>query len=390
MLKLEKFTGINNVLDSERMKPADLTAAMNVDIGLTGEVSRRDGYSQLDERCHKNLFEADGFLLATVAGDLTAIHGDGTRIVLYESLGMERVRYCLLPDGRVAWSNGLITGMTDGQTATGFGVLLPESAGAAQAVAGGLDAGDYTWMVSYVRLSDGLEGGAFFGGVVTVPAQGGVLLTGLPRRDGFSINVYLSGANGKEVFLAGNAAGASFSYLGRTIDLVQPCRVEDTMPAPIGQRLAFWRTRALVAVGNVLWASAPHAWESFNPLRDCKQFSAPITLLQPVDDGIWVGTEKELAWLGGVDFDSLAYRRALTGSVVPGSGVAVPGDMVRLGDGVGSGAAMVCIASGSLVAGLNGGTMARLSHGKYHTGAREVAATFRMLGDVPQYIAVEQ
>lgn len=390
MLTLEKFTGINNVQPSERLEPADLTAAMNVDIGLSGEVRRRGGYALVHEDCHKNLYAADGFLLATVAGDLTAIHGDGTRIVLYESLGMDRVHYCLLPDGRVAWSNGLITGLTDGQTVTGFGVPVPESAGAAQAVTGGLDAGDYTYLISYVRMSDGLEGGACFGGVVTVPAQGGVLLTGLPRRDGHSINVYLSGANGSQVFLAGNTAGASFGYLGRTIDLVLPCRVEDMVPAPVGRCLAFWRTRCLVAVGNVLWASRPHAWESFDPLRDCKQFSAPITLVQPVDDGIWVGTEKELAWLGGTDFDGLAYRRAQPGPVVRGSGVTVPGDLVRLGDGVGQGSAMVCIADGMLVAGLNGGAMSRLSYGCYHTAAREVSATFRVVDGIPQYIAVAQ
>ncbi|MBV8250951.1 MAG: hypothetical protein JO200_21215 [Comamonas sp.] len=390
MLTLEKFTGINNVQPAERLQATDLVSALNVDLGLSGEPRRRGGYGQLSDECHKNLYQADGFLLATVAGDLTAIHEDGSRVLLYESLGMSRLHYCALPDGRVAWSNGLINGVTDGRAATGWGVPLPESAGFAQAVAGELDPGPYLYQIAYVRLSDRLEGGSVFGGRLEVPAHGGVLLTGLPWREGFAINVYLSAAGGDQTFLAGCALGDAFSYLGKTATLVLPCRVEQAGPAPVGTAMAWWRTRALVAQGNVLWASRPHGWETFSRTRDFKQFSAPITLVQPVDDGIWVGTEKELAWLGGVDFDGLAYRRAMAAPVVPGSGVAVPGELVSLGDGPGQGAAMVCIAGGMLVAGFNGGSLARLSQERYRTSAREVAATFRVVDGIPQYIAVPQ
>ena len=69
MLKLKKFTGINNQLPPERMAPEDLVAATNVDIGLTGEISRRSGYQLIHSDCHKNLFEARDFLLATVNHD---------------------------------------------------------------------------------------------------------------------------------------------------------------------------------------------------------------------------------------------------------------------------------------------------------------------------------
>ena len=78
MLTFEKFSGINNVLPSHRLGDDALTAATNVDIGLTGELSRRAGYAETLGTCHKNLHQADGLLLATVdGGDLVALDSPG-------------------------------------------------------------------------------------------------------------------------------------------------------------------------------------------------------------------------------------------------------------------------------------------------------------------------
>jgi hypothetical protein len=43
-----------------------------------------------------------------------------------------------------------------------------------------------------------------------------------------------------------------------------------------------------------------------------------------------------------------------------------------------------------LVAGFNGGNVARMTEGRYTTSATEVAATFRMNNGMPQYLAVPQ
>ena len=125
MLTFDKFTGINNVLPTERLKPTELQQATNVDIGLDGEVRRRSGYSVVDPTCHKNLHKGDGFMLATCNGDLKAAGG----ATLYPSLGVDRVWYCNLPDGRTTFSNGLINGITDGTTVSGWGIPVPETIG---------------------------------------------------------------------------------------------------------------------------------------------------------------------------------------------------------------------------------------------------------------------
>lgn len=393
MLTFKKFTGINNVLPSERLMPEPrtgataLATALNVDVGLDGELRRRSGYSEIFGTCHKNLWQANGFMLATVdGGDLVAIAPDGAHTSIYFSLGAARVWYCNLPDGRTTFSNGNICGITDGATYTSWGVPVPSSIGAMASTAGLLDSGDYQYQLTYVRLSDDLESGPAYSN--PVPVTGGISITGMPVLANHKINVYLTGANGDVAFFAGSTNSGEFAYAGPNDALVLPCRTEFLQPAPAGTVSAFWRGRVLTAVGSVLYASRTNQAELFDLRRDFKQFSAPITLVVPVDDGVYVGTEKELAFLSGAELDKMVYQRVANASVVLGSGVSVRGELVRYGDGPGQGSAMVCIADRVLVAGFNGGSVVRMTEGRYATDVTEVTAMFRLNDGVPQYVAV--
>lgn len=397
MLTFQKFSGINNVLPSERLTPdrrtgvTPLVTAANVDIGLDGELRRRSGFSEVLDTCHKNLWQAEGFMLATVdGGDLVAIAPNGARTTLYLSLGPSRVWYCNLPDGRTTFSNGLINGITDGATATKWGVPVPAALGAVTDVAGSLYPGDYQYQLTHVRLSDGLEGGPIYSN--PFPLTGGVVLTGLPLLTGHKTNVYLTSHNGEQGYLAGSTTNGLFSYTGLNSSLILPCRTDNLQPAPAGTVTAFWRSRALVAVGPVLYASRPNQWELFDYRRDFKQFGADITLVQPVDGGVWVGTTEELAFLAGTEFDKLVYTRKVSGRAVLGSGVSVRAELIQQGEGAGQGTAMVCIADRIIMAGFSDGGLIRMTEGRYQTSASltEVNAMFRLLDDVPQYVAVPQ
>ena len=390
MLTFKNFAGINNVVPSHRLKTTELTTATDVDVGLTGELKRRDGYSELDATCHKNLWQADGFLLATVAGnDLKAFTAGGAYTTVSASLGTARVWYCNLPDGRTTFTNGLINGITGGGAAVGWGVPVPGSLGAIADVAGALFPGDYQYQLTYVRLSDGLESGPLYSNPTTI-TSGGIALTGLPTLAGHTINVYITGANGGAAFYAGNTATSSFTFTGANDALVLPCRTENLSPAPVGTVTAFWRGRVLVAVGSVMWASMAGRWQHFNMRRDFKQFSANITLIQPVDNGVFVGTEDELCFLAGTEFDKLSYKPVVAGRVVLGSGVAVRGELLQQREGSGLGSAMVCIADRVITAGFSDGQIVRMTEGRYVTDVTEVSATFRMVDRVPQYVAIPQ
>lgn len=386
MLIFESFTGINNVLKENRQSETDLVEARNVDIGLSGEITRRDGFTQVSEECHKNLWDGEGFMLATNGAQLVAIHSDGSRVVLHPALGPSRVWYCNLPDGRTTFSNGLIHGITDGATSLDRCIPVPNSGGSADGIAGALSSGQYRYALSYTRLADNMEGVTEIVGSMQLQL-GGLRLDGLPARDGFALNVYLSGADGEGQYLAGQTLTRSFEFVGANHELVNPSRTLGAQSFPMGTVTAFWRGRVLVAVGSTLWASRPWAphlcdWNAF------RQFPAPITALQPVTGGIFVGTEHDLVFLGGEAFETLTYRETRRGPVVLGSGVKAPGDKIRVGDGAGAGEAIVCIAGGYVVAGLSDGSTTSLSGSRYKTQAKEVWAAFREVNEIPQYVAL--
>lgn len=391
-MKFTNFTGINNVQPSERLGESDLALAVNVDVGLSGEIARRQGFSTLDASTPVDwMHERKNCMLAVSGQDLLSVSMDGSAkvaLLTNASLAGRRMWFTDLPDGRTAFANGMLTGITDGVTVTGWGVPVPASAGVATSVAGQLDLGAYQWQITYVRTSDGLESGAAFSTTPINLPDGGILLTGLPVLAGHRINVYLTGANGDKAFYAGTTLTGSFSYLGKNDALTLPCHTEHLSPAPKGTICATWRGRTLLAEGNVLHASRPHQPELFDLKRDFKQFTAPITMVQPVDDGIWVGTEKELAFLGGTQFDALTFTPRDVGPVALGSGVSAPGEYVAQGQGTGQGAAMLCIAGGRIVSGFNGGLLINVTRERYQTDADEVCATFRITGGIPQYVAI--
>lgn len=389
MLTFAEFMGINNVQPEHRLTGKDLIAAENVDIGLTGEITRCNGFTLADEACHKNLHQAQGFMLATCGSVLTAIWPDGARHVIHPALGADRVWYCDLPDGRTTYTNGLIHGVTDGRTGVERSVPVPDSLGVPDAAFGKLHPGNYRYHLTHVRLSDRLEGPAITSEPVAVE-QGGLHLIGLPARDGYAINVYLSGKDGEGAYLAGSTTASSFAYEGDNASLVLPCRTVGTEPFPVGTITAFWRGRVLVAKGNVLWAGRPSVTH-LSDWRDFKQLAGKITAIQPVDDGVYVGTDQDLIFLSGTTWDQLAHQPTKRGPVVPGSGVTVRGDRLKFGDGAGTGMGMVCIAGGEIVAGFNGGQTSSLTAGRYRTTVQEVSATWREIdGGIPQYVAVPQ
>lgn len=384
MLTFSAFSGINNVLPAHRLSLRDLVAATDVDIGLTGEVSRRAGWTEVSPVCHKNLHQSRGFMLATVGAALTAIWPDDSRHVVHPALGFSRVWYCNLPDGRTTFSNGLIHGVTDGVEGGDWSVPAP---GLATAAGESAAPGSYRYHLTFVHAATGLEGP--MSSSSPIGGAAGARLDDLPEREGYHVNVYLSGPDGEGAFLAGTATGSSYSFGSSEPPTVLPCRTEGAIATPVGSFATPWRGRVLVADGSTLWATMPGTIHLCQ-WRDFKQFDAAITLVLPVDDGIYVGTQNDLIFLAGTQFDALTYRPCQLGAVVPGSGVLAPGSSVKYGEGAGQGPAALCIAGGYVVAGFNGGAVTRLTDDRYRTDATEVAATWREINGVPQYIAVPQ
>jgi hypothetical protein len=247
---------------------------------------------------------------------------DGARHVIHPALG-SGVWYCDLPDGRTTYSNGLIHGVTDGRAGVERSVALPESLGLPDQCFGALHPGQYRYTLSFVRLADRLEGPAISSEPLML-AQGGLRLDGLPELEGHAVNVYLSGKDGEGAYLAGTALGPSFEFTGDNTALVLPCRTLGPSPSrwersqPSGAGGCWWR-RAMCCGLRAPWRPT---WQTG---ATSSALAAPITAIVPVEDGVYVGTEQDLVFLAGTEWEQLAYVPTKRGPVVLGSGVRRPG-----------------------------------------------------------------
>jgi hypothetical protein len=149
----------------------------------------------------------------------------------------------------------------------------------------------------------------------------------------------------------------------------------------------------LLAVDDVLYASKARTLHLFNVREDFRRMAGTITMIEPVDAGIWVGTTAGLYFLGtGTRFDQLSLAMRAPGAVVLGSGVRVPGERLLRDKGVaGKGNdGVVCIANRRITLCYADGACLPVTEGRYHVDedVTEVAATFRDDGLASQYIAV--
>ena len=398
-MKIERFTGLDNQHpdhDELSLKPGDLVEATNCYVDDAGQIIRRDGFALASSGTYTSLWKGSALTLAVVGGDLVNVGGS----TLHASVGTARMWFEELPDGRVIYSNGTAMGVVNaaGSARTAWGVPVPTSAGTGANGTGSLPPGVYRWCVTHRRTADGLEGGPVYSGTLTV-SSGAVALTSLPTLSGHTTNVYITAANGSEHFYAGNTSGSTFT-LTSAASRVRRC-MTNYCKAPISTGIMpkFWRGRMLLAVGNTLYATKAKTLHLFNVKEDARRFGGTITMVQPVDSGIWIGTTEGLHFLGtGVQFDKLAMNRMVDGPVLMGSGAAIRGGaLLRMGSqgpstaGEGNMGAL-CIAARAITACYADGSCNAITDSRYlvDSAITSVAAAVIEDGPLSQYIAIPQ
>lgn len=398
-MKVDRFTGLDNQntgYGEEGLEPGALIEATNCYVDNDGWMVRRDGFALVSAGAYTSLWKGTSIQLGVLAGDLVKI-GGGT---LHASVGTARMWFEELPDGRVVYSNGTAMGVVNaaGTSRTGWGVPVPSSAGSGANTTGSLPSGVYRWCLTHRRTADGLEGGPVYSGAVTV-SGGGIALTSIPTLADHTTNVYITAADGSEHYYAGNTSGSTYTHTSAA-NRVRRCMTH-YCKAPISTGILpkFWRGRMLLAVGDTLYATKARTLHLFNVKEDARRFGGTITMVQPVESGIWVGTTEALYFLGpGATFDKLVMSKQIDGPVLLGSGVAVRGGALLRQGARGPGLAgdgndgALCIAARAITACYADGSCNALTAQKYlvSSSVTSVAATVIEAGPLSQYIAVPQ
>lgn len=297
------FVGMNNRLPDHQLsivergrKAGDyLRNAVNVDLTLSGTLQRRKGSALVvsGANCHslwsdgEQAFYVDGTDIKSFAGDVVATGLAYGR----------RVSFCKLPTGLVVWSDGVRVETVDA------GPLAPAEINPAPNVVassgGSLHAGVYQVAFTAVA-SDGRESAPTWPIQVVVPESGRIQVTGLPSS---MTNIYVSPLNGETLFLA--AATTASSYTVPILSTQGPqCPTTGLRSIPAGHIVREHHGRLIVADEAGIYYSEPWAYGLYDPVKGRIPL-AGVTLVEPVQFGVYLATADKTYWLAGADVNQV-------------------------------------------------------------------------------------
>ena len=200
---IDDFTGLNILDRPESCKPGELQKAMNIDIDRNLDARRRKGYKSIYSGNVHSLWSDKGPVLFREDRDLRRLNPDMSATTLRGDLALnQRMAFEKIFD-KIYFSDELITGITDGLTAWGWGVGTPPQPLIAR-VSGSMPPGIYRCAMTYMK-TDGQESGALGSVQITLTTRGGVYITGIqPSPDPLVawVNIYLSTPNGERLYRA--------------------------------------------------------------------------------------------------------------------------------------------------------------------------------------------
>lgn len=296
VVELSLFSGVVNTRPADLLAPGDLLSGQNIEINDAGQIERRRGHTAARAAGPAHSLWTDG---RRCFGVLLGAVVEITRASPFAYRTLATLAYPTQPvsftraGSRYYWSNSLEQGCIDGPGARTWG--LPVPAFALSPAGGSLRPGRYAVAVTNAR-ADGQESGAR---VLTIEiTTGGVQISpaGPLPAEVVTRNFYLSKWNAETVYYAGSSTGAV--TFGSEPTSGEECETLHLLPPPLGSAVAFFRGHVLVARNDELRRSEPFAYELFDG-RKSMRFGERVTVIVPMDSGVYVGTETRLLWLGG-------------------------------------------------------------------------------------------
>lgn len=292
-----------DVVSQENALPEDaVRRAANVVIDDTGRPRRRPGHRLLVELENTHSFWR-GNGKALVAADRTLYrfdHDAGTVTPIFVGLPRnEWIEFSVLATDVYFSAPGVLGKITDDWLVRSPGVApMLGNMPILTATVGGLLPGSYG--VAYSLVNDlGEESGLSSPAWINLPVGGGILLSGLLTSfDVARMKIYVTQANGDALYLNANLiAAATTTITDQTTSAKAQNHGLDPMPG--GSFVRHYKGRTVVALDDALIFS-----ESFNyGLRDVRRPSTPfghtITMLEPVESGMFVGTAARVFFLAG-------------------------------------------------------------------------------------------
>lgn len=318
--------GVNNRLEpselatvlADRSKGTYLYGADNVDINDKGFLRRRRGTTQRIAGAAHSLWadarSAEAF--AVVDDQLERLTEGGTtlqRAVVRAGMPRLPVSYSRGADGAVYWSNGQVIRRVEAGVDRPVATEPPPLVPTVTVTSGALRAGKY--LLAFTALSDDGESPATPAVQVDVPDNGGVAVDSVTE-----VQVFMSAPDGD--ILTWQAAGTDPSVLVHN-ETGRRCMTLNRALMPAGSIVRHYNGCLLVASGTLLFISDPYNYGLYNPSKSFIALPAAINLLEPTDNGVYIGADKTY-WLH--DFFGGDLQEVLPYGATPGTSGRSPND----------------------------------------------------------------
>lgn len=391
VVEISGFRGLRNVVPSVGFDLGDLEVGLNIDIDDALIAHRRKGHGPVVVAGIDRDIWAEGAMCLGVGGNaLKRMYPDYSLVTLHAGLTAGRpLTYAAIGD-RAYYSNGVEMGVVRGSARRSWGIA-PPTIPPATSTGGALSPGRYQYTLTYIR-DDDQESGARRAEVITLTTTGGISLTSIPVSDDATVThkaIYVSDVDSQKLWLHAVLPNETTTFAIREsrIDTVL-LETQFLSPPPAGDIIAYANGRMLVARGARLYVSEPYAPELFD-LRKGPTFTAPLTMVFPLEDGTWVGTASEVAWLPNAEPEQWVFRKRSSQGVVPGT--AAPGDGKLIGDGSTKLPCVFFATTKGLCAGLPGGQLVEFTEGRFNLPAQaRGAGVIREHRGIAQYVVTLQ
>lgn len=299
--RLPAFTVGMDVVSSETALPSGAVRdALNVSFDREGRAMRREGFVQVDARDTHSLWRSrrTAVTYAVVDGELSRVSATGVE-PFYQPPSPAPLTYTDLLD-RVVISNAAFISQVAGDTVTPLGIEDCALGIVSSSAIGGMHPGRYGVAASFMRGFE--EGPASEIVFVGVQEGGGINIESIafpadPSITG--VRLYRTQPDGDVLYRAADiTAGMSLYLLGNT-PVGAPCETQYLRQMPPGRIVRSWQGRLLVARGRSVCISEPMRYGLYSPRHGFVQEPHPITMLRPVEGGVYVGTRAGVAFYRG-------------------------------------------------------------------------------------------
>lgn len=325
-IRLGPFTGgMNNRQPDHALPDGTLRNAVNARIDNSGIVSRRSGMSLVYSGMNINSgFDCPAGVLFREGNSIMRLNSDDTSDELFNGSFGEYCTFEYLNDV-IYFSDGTLTKKIHSDwSVTEWGMEQPASP-VIYGVSGSYGAGTYLAAVTYVD-ADGVESGASDIVSASLGADTGIVFDNIPTTTDphvAGVRLYLSTANGTVMYQVAEVSPgvASYTILSGAYDegkLIETEFVSKPLP---GRIIRAFNGRLYIADDTgLVWFTNSLSYDHMNESENFLQFPDPVTVMEPVQDGIWFAYGNKTDFYFGSGPDDFSPKRKFEYGAVFGTG----------------------------------------------------------------------